>query len=127
MVKYFLLCVLVMLNNIWHDILFMLYICTQIDVEALLIKINYWLNNTLSHHDIKVCWQQEWQGKMVTYAKDRLCLTLWPIKDPCRLSNVNYTIIHWWVQPGYKVTMPKDLWVNDIMMIVLAYIWLCCI
>lgn len=43
-----------MLKKTFHEILCMFYVCTQVDVEVSLTKINYWLINILSNHDIKV-------------------------------------------------------------------------
>ena len=42
-----------MLKNEFHDILFMIYNCIQIFVEVSQIKIDYWIINILSNHDIK--------------------------------------------------------------------------
>lgn len=43
----------VMLKKEFHEILFMFYACTRIDVEMSLINIDYWLTNILSNRDIK--------------------------------------------------------------------------
>lgn len=45
----------VMLKKVCHDILFMFYVCIEIDGEASIINIGYWLINNLSNDDIKVC------------------------------------------------------------------------
>lgn len=44
-----------MLKKVCHDILFMFYVCIEIDGEASIINIGYWLTNNLYNHDIKVC------------------------------------------------------------------------